>query len=97
MIECFDGHTSLLEAKRFEKGSGNDFVKSRMEISIKEYLHQSYIQQEFCIWTADFEDLEALLKGNQITNPKLTFDFTIDYKNLELSNPFKPNKQIYQM
>jgi len=39
MVECFDGHTSLLEAKRFEEKGGNDFVKSRTEISIKEYLH----------------------------------------------------------
>ena len=97
MVECFDGHTSSLEAKRFEEGGGNDFIESRTEISIKEYLHQSYIQREFCIWTADFEDSEALLEGSQITNPELTFDFTTDYKNLKLGNPFKPNKQTCQV
>ena len=30
-------------------------------------------------------------------NPKSTFDFIINYENLELDNPFKPNKQTYQM
>jgi len=43
MVECFDSHIFLLEAKRFKEGGGDDFVKSRMEILIKEYLHQSYI------------------------------------------------------
>jgi len=42
---------------------------------------------------ADFEDSEALLKGSQITNPESTFDFTTDYENLKLSNPFKSNEQ----
>jgi len=43
MVECSDGHTSSLEAKRFEEESGNDSVKSKTEISIKKYLHQFYI------------------------------------------------------
>ena len=97
MVECSDGHTSSLEAKRFEEGGGDDSVESRTEISIKEYLHQSYIQREFCIWTADFEDSEALLEGSQITNPESTFDFTTDYENLELGNPFRPNEQTCQV
>ena len=49
MVECFNGYISSLEVKRFEEKSGDDFIESRTEISIKEYLHQSYIQQEFCI------------------------------------------------
>jgi len=43
MVECFDDYIFLLEAKRFEEGGEDDFVESRTEISIKEYLHQSYI------------------------------------------------------
>ena len=97
MVECFDGYTSSLEAKRFEEGGEDDFVESRTEISIKKYLHQFYIQQEFCIWIADFKDSKALLKGSQITNPKSTFDFITNYENLKLDNPFKPNKQTYQV
>ena len=46
---------------------------------------------------ADFEDSKALLKGSQITNRKSTFDFTINYKNLEFGNPFKLNKQTCQI
>ena len=46
---------------------------------------------------ADFEDLKALLKGSQIMNPKSTFDFITNYKNLKLSNPFKPNEQTCQV
>ena len=46
---------------------------------------------------ADFEDSKALLKGSQITNPKLIFDFTTNYENLEFGNSFRPNKQTYQM
>ncbi len=95
MVEYFNGYISSLEAKHFKKRGGNDFVESRTEISIKEYLYQSYIQREFCIWTANFKDLEALFEGSQITNPESTFDFIIDYKNLELGNPFRPNKQTY--
>ena len=30
-------------------------------------------------------------------NPKLTFDFIINYENLEFGNLFKPNKQTYQV
>ena len=39
MVKCFDSHTFSFEVKRFEEGGGDDFVKSRTEISIKEYLH----------------------------------------------------------
>ena len=39
MIKCFDNYTSSLEAKRFEKRGEDDFIKSKMEILIKEYLH----------------------------------------------------------
>jgi len=43
MIKCFDGHISSLKTKRFEEKDEDDFIESRTEISIKEYLHQSYI------------------------------------------------------
>ena len=43
MVECFDSYTFSLEAKHFEERGGDDFVESKTEISIKEYLHQSYI------------------------------------------------------
>jgi len=43
MIKCFNGHTSLLKIKRFEEKGGDNFVKSKMEILIKEYLYYSYI------------------------------------------------------
>ena len=49
MVKCSNGYIFLLKAQHFEEGDENDFVKSRMEISIKEYLHQSYIQWKFCI------------------------------------------------
>jgi len=39
MVKCFNSCIFLLEVKRFEKGGENDFVKSRIEISIKEYLY----------------------------------------------------------
>ena len=43
MVKCFDGHTSSLEAKRFEEEGENDSIESKTEISIKKYLHESYI------------------------------------------------------
>ena len=43
MIKCFNGYISLLEAKRFEEEGRDNFVESKTEILIKEYLHQSYI------------------------------------------------------
>jgi len=43
MVKCFNSNTSSLEAKRFKKGGGDDFIKLKTEILIKEYLHQFYI------------------------------------------------------
>ena len=39
MVKCFDDYISSLEAKHFEEKGENDFVKSKTEILIKEYLH----------------------------------------------------------